>query len=120
MKFFRITLVALAVVLGASALLAEQMAEQQGPSSDPETLSQMFPGPLEDVTFGKVVAGDFTGDGSLDAVVMDGDSPLLLVSPEAFDTAIPVQDESLEYLKHQNYTTLFLLLDHLLSQNPFP
>ena len=94
MKFFRITLVALAVVLGTSSLLAEQLAEQQVPSSDPETLSQMFPGPLEDVTFGKVVAGDFTGDGSLDAVVMDGDSPLLLVSPEAFDTAIPVQDGS--------------------------
>ena len=67
-----------------------------GSNPDPNpTVRQQFPGHLRDAVFGKTLAGEFTGDDSLDAVVMDGTVPKLLISPEIYDTAIPVQFEGI-------------------------
>lgn len=66
-----------------SPLFAFHEYGQQGPP-----LNQQFPGPNGLADFRKVVSGEFTGNKTRDAVVMDLDSPRLLVSPEFFDTSI--------------------------------
>lgn len=62
--------------------------EQDQGSAPP--LNQQYPGPLATANFGKIVSGNFNGDIALDAVVMDGTLPKLVVSPENLDNAIPL------------------------------
>jgi hypothetical protein len=57
-------------------------------SLDP--LNQLYPGPLGMANFGKVVSGNFNGLGRLDAVVMDGAMPKLVISPATHDNAVSV------------------------------
>lgn len=82
------------LVLTASALLVTatvvsfSLAGQTQQSGPP--LNQLYPGPLGLANFRKIISGEFTGDWKLDAVVMNGSQPTLIVAPETFDTAIPV------------------------------
>lgn len=52
------------------------------PSAEPPVSS------YADSVFGKALAGELTGDLSLDAVVMDDGHPALLITPEVFNTRI--------------------------------
>ena len=52
------------------------------------SLSELYPGPLQDAAFGEILAGEFTGDLQLDAIVMDGLEPKLSVAPEIFVSAV--------------------------------
>ncbi len=79
----------LAAVLLGVLLLGRGLANESGQAGG-IPLEQLYPGPLGMAQFGKIVAGEFTGDLKLDAVVMDGQQPKLLVAPETFDSAILV------------------------------
>lgn len=68
--------------------LALPSAPQSQGEGEVPALSQLYPGPLGQASFGKVVAGEFNGDLSLDAIVLDGAEPVLMVSPEVFDSAV--------------------------------
>ena len=61
----------------------EQGAQQSGPP-----LNQQFPGPEGLADFRKIVSGEFNGNKSLDAVVMDLDWPMYRSSEEYMDTWI--------------------------------
>lgn len=78
----------LGVLLLGVLLLGRGSANEFGQGGIP--LEQLYPGPLGMADFGKIVAGEFTGDLKLDAVVMDGAQPKLLVAPETFDSALAV------------------------------
>lgn len=73
-----------AVLLVSSALFAFEEGGQAPP------LNQQFPGPLGMANFGKVVSGNFNGVGKLDAVVMDGNTPKLVIAPAVLDNATSV------------------------------
>ena len=73
---------------GALLALAPVLSAQHVDQAPPPPLSQAYPGPLKDAVFGKVIAGEFNGDLSLDAVVMDGTEPVLMISPEVFESAV--------------------------------
>ncbi len=73
-------------VLSVSAAITigwGEVGTQTGPP-----LSQAYPTVLSNAQFGKIVSGDFTGDRKVDAVVMNGSQPLLLVTPEVHTTSI--------------------------------
>ncbi|MFN0007943.1 MAG: FG-GAP repeat domain-containing protein [Planctomycetota bacterium] len=78
----RTGLILLACAL-VSPLFAFHQFGEQGPP-----LNQQFPGPNGLANFRKIVSGEFTGNRTRDAVVMDLDRPALLVSCEYFDTSI--------------------------------
>lgn len=52
------------------------------------SLQQLFPGPFADADFREVVAGEFTGDLQLDAIVRNGATLELAVAPEVFQAKI--------------------------------
>lgn len=76
-----------ALLLLFCAAVVPALALEQGAQTGPP-LNQQFPGPNGLANFRKIVSGEFTGNLSRDAVVMDADSPRLLVAPEYFDTSI--------------------------------
>lgn len=74
-----------AVILTSLVLLAPAL-QHSGPTDPP--LDEQFPGPLAEAQFREVLAAEITGDLQLDAIVMDGQEPKLVVAPEVFDCAI--------------------------------
>ncbi|HED65280.1 MAG TPA: VCBS repeat-containing protein, partial [Planctomycetes bacterium] len=71
-------------------LASESRAQLQVPNVgtlQPLT-GESYWGELADDSYGAVTVGDFTGDGRLDAVVLERGSPMLLETPEAFYTSI--------------------------------
>ena len=71
-----------AVCLFGATLLGVTWAHQFGQGELP--IDQQYPGPLKMAHFGKIIAGEFTGDLSPDAIVVDNGQPKMLVSPDAW------------------------------------
>jgi len=82
-QILRFTLPLFCLGLATTALCLEQEQQNNKP------ISQRFPGLNAFASFRKIVSGEFTGDLSRDAVVMNGNAPTLLVSPERYDTSCP-------------------------------
>ena len=76
------------LALVSMALSTAGLAQQSGQPGSGEPLNQLFPGLFGQAHFGKVVAGEFTGDLTLDAVVMDDDRARLAIAPETFDSVV--------------------------------
>lgn len=74
-------------------LTTPALAFEQGAQTGPP-LNQQYPGPNGLANFRKIVSGEFTGNLTRDAVVMDGNRPRLLVSPEYFDTSIGTPNDA--------------------------
>jgi hypothetical protein len=78
--------------LSVSAL-AQQVAQYQGLE---EKTGAHYWGALASAQFGELVVGEFTGDDQLDAFVLNGGSPMLLVSPETLLTSLLVSETVLD------------------------
>jgi hypothetical protein len=74
------------ILLGCT-LVPPLLAFQQGVQPG-DALNQQYPGPLGLANFRKIVSGEFNGNLSRDAVVMNLDSPRLRLSAEYLDTSI--------------------------------
>lgn len=74
--------------IGSTVLLAALLVANGHYTNAPLPLNQANPGALARADFGRIVAGEFNGDHALDAVVMDGPRPKLVVSAATHENGI--------------------------------
>lgn len=79
--------VAVAILVPLAFPFLEQGGQQQGP---PQSLDQIYPGPLATSVFGRLIAGEFNGCPPLDAAVMDGTTAKLNPTPDVHRSIVTI------------------------------
>ena len=88
------TTATLLTATSALALIPFALSFGQGQSTPGMgvSLKQLYPGVYGSANFGKVLAGEFTGNLTRDALVTDGDRLYLSASPQSYDSRVTVSE----------------------------